>query len=298
MGRKQSPCRLYAQDGLRRDTVAKKLADFETKHGGAKIGKLERSLATERAKVEALSGIQNKVNVTRVPENVIRFGIMGDLHIGSMYAHEGALTGFLDRLADDGIEDCYVTGDVLEGHRVFRGQEFEVRDVGLDAQLNRLHRIECNPNVSIKFITGNHDASFKNECGVHVGKAIEQATEWKFLGEDQARIRFDTPAGRYELMLLHPGGGSSYALSYRPQKIAEQIEGGNKPHMIAIGHYHKAEMMPSYRNICMIQSGTFCKQTPFMARQGLAAHVGGWIVEVQVGEVHNSIKAEFVAVYV
>jgi hypothetical protein len=56
-------------------------------------------------------------------------------------------------------------------------------------------------------------------------------------------------------------------------------------------------MMPSYRNICMIQSGTFCKQTPFMARQGLAAHVGGWIVEVQVGEVHNSIKAEFVAVY-
>lgn len=34
-----------------------------------------------------------------------------------------------------------------------------------------------------------------------------------------------------------------------------------------------------------------------MARQGLAAHVGGWIIDVTVGENYNTIKGEFVAFY-
>ena len=57
-------------------------------------------------------------------------------------------------------------------------------------------------------------------------------------------------------------------------------------------------MMPSYRNVCGVQAGTFEKQTPFMARGGLAAHVGGWIIDVTVGDGCNRIKGEFVAVYV
>jgi len=86
--------------------------------------------------------------------------------------------------------------------------------------------------------------------------------------------------------------------SYRPQKITESLEGGTKPDMLAIGHYHKAELIPSYRNVAVLQAGTFERQTPFMARQGLAAHVGGWIVEAVVGNGHNRIKAEFIAFYV
>jgi hypothetical protein len=31
-----------------------------------------------------------------------------------------------------------------------------------------------------------------------------------------------------------------------------------------------------------------------MARGGLAAHVGGWIIDVTVGEDHNAVKGEFV----
>ena len=89
------------------------------------------------------------------------------------------------------------------------------------------------------------------------------------------------------MQLIHPGGGSSYALSYRPQKIVESLEGGTKPDMLAIGHYHKADYIPSYRNVATLQVGTFQRQTPFMSRQGLAAHVGGWIVDVTVGDGHN-----------
>ena len=67
--------------------------------------------------------------------------------------------------------------------------------------------------------------------------------------------------------------------------------------MLLIGHYHKAEFIPSYRNVTVIQTGTCQSQTPFMARQALSAHVGFWIVSVIPGKTYNRIKAEFIAFY-
>jgi hypothetical protein len=276
----------------------KTIATFETAHGQPKIKAMERQLEAERAKVNALAGVQNKVTVETRKDCRIKFALIGDTHIGSLYAHADALTGFYAFAAESGCEAVYHTGDALDGLRVYCGQELELRDVGMESQLARLADTKL-ADIETRFITGNHDQSFKTAAGVHVGKAIEAAAAgWRFLGEEQARVTWRTPAGDYSLMLLHPGGGTSYALSYRPQKIVESLGGGSKPDMLAIGHYHKAEWMPTYRNVCAVQAGTFQKQTPFMARQGLAAHVGGWIIDVTVGGGHNVVKGQFVAFYV
>jgi hypothetical protein len=63
------------------------------------------------------------------------------------------------------------------------------------------------------------------------------------------------------------------------------------------GHFHKAEFIPAYRNVAILQSGCFEWQTPFMQRIPTAAHVGGWTVEVQPGDSYNIVKAEFAAFY-
>lgn len=276
----------------------KGLGEFESAHGGGKIAALKHSLEVEKRKVEALADVQGKVVINRTKETTLRFAVTGDRHHGSLYHHGAALHAFYDFCKREGVKEVYDAGDLLDGHKVYKGQEFELRDLGFEAQMNSV--VKNSPDkVDTFFITGNHDASFKNAAGVPVGSCIgERVPQYKFLGEEQARVRWDTPNGKFELMLIHPGGGSSYALSYRPQKIVESLEGGTKPDMLAIGHYHKAEFMPSYRNVAVLQAGTFQRQTPFMARQGLAAHVGGWIVEVHVGEVHKVIKAEFAAFYV
>jgi DNA polymerase II small subunit/DNA polymerase delta subunit B len=276
----------------------KTLAEFETTHGAPKIKRLERQLATEHAKVEALADVQGKVRVETRNDCRIKFGLIGDTHIGSLYANTAALYSFYEYAADEGVSCVYHAGDALDGHRIYKGQEFELRDIGIEAQIERL--AECAPKCGIntRFITGNHDGSFKSLAGISAGKAIQSARpDWEFLGEEQARVEWQTPSGPFSLMLIHPGGGTSYALSYRPQKIIESLEGGTKPDMIAIGHYHKSEFIPSYRNVAVFQAGTFQRQTPFMARQGLAAHVGGWIVDVTVGDGHNVIRGEFVAFY-
>lgn len=279
--------------------MKKTIQHFEQEHGQPKIRSLKAQLAAEHAKLESVAGVQNKVVVEKARDCSFVFGMVGDKHMGSLHHHNDALHGYYDHAKSRGVEVVYDTGDLLDGHKIYRGQEFELRDVGLDAQVSRVCADHPRNGIITKFIMGNHDASFKNEAGVVSGKIIASGRDdMVFLGEDQARIEYQTPNGAFSIMLLHPGGGSSYALSYRPQKIVESLEGGTKPDLIAIGHYHKADMIPSYRNVCAIQTGTFQKQTPFMARQGLAAHVGGWIVEVTKGKGHNTIKAEFVAFYV
>ena len=107
--------------------------------------------------------------------------------------------------------------------------------------------------------------------------------DWKYIGPDIGDITFKINDDYdFKLRLIHPSGGTAYALSYHPQKLIEKMTYEEKPDLIAIGHYHKAEFIPNYCGISCIQSGCFQKQTPYMATKGLHAMVGGWIVEVYV----------------
>jgi predicted phosphodiesterase len=83
------------------------------------------------------------------------------------------------------------------------------------------------------------------------------------------------------LRVLHPGGGSSYAISYTSQKIVESYTGAEKPDILFDGHYHKAGY--NYiRGVHVVQTGCTQDQTPFMRKKRLAAHLGGWIIEFTV----------------
>jgi hypothetical protein len=82
------------------------------------------------------------------------------------------------------------------------------------------------------------------------------------------------------LRVVHPGGGSSYAISYRPQKIIESYEGGEKPSVALYGHYHKLDA-GNIRNVWFGQTGCSQDQTPFMRKKSIEAHVGGLIIELE-----------------
>lgn len=277
--------------------MQKGISEFELAHGQSKIKDLEKKLEIERAKVEALASDQKKISVEVSNDSVIRFGLTGDRHAGSLYHDPKALNSFYDYCETRGVSVVLDTGDMTDGHRVYRGQEFELRDLGFEKQIERINN-DSPRSIPTKFITGNHDASFKILAGAEIGKQIEKLVpEYEFLADTQARYKWETPNGDFTIDLLHPDGGSSYAISYRIQKIIESLEGGKKPDMLAVGHFHKAECLPTYRNVIGVQSGTFQRQTPFMARKGLQAHVGGWIFEIIIGNGTKIIRSEFVAYY-
>jgi hypothetical protein len=101
-----------------------------------------------------------------------------------------------------------------------------------------------------------------------------------YLGYMESDFELKAPHGSAIIKVIHAGGGSSYALSYSSQKLAESFTGGEKPAVCIIGHYHKMEYC-YVRNIHCLQAGTMQDQTLFMRKRKLAAHVGFCIVTLQ-----------------
>lgn len=210
----------------------------------------------------------------------IRFGVVSDNHINSKYTQITLLHDAYDRFEREGIKHVYNVGDIDEGEQMRKGHQYECYSQGADDHVDEIVRVyPKRTNITTHFITGNHDASFIKLSGIDIGKQIaNQRPDMNYLGQDDVIVNL-TPGCRLEVM--HPGGGSAYAWSYRPQKIVESLEGGTKPNVLLIGHYHKAEYL-FYRNVHIIQAGTTQAQTPWMRSKALHASLGYWIIELDV----------------
>jgi len=278
--------------------------------GSAGKEKIERQAAAIAELQEALMLMVKRTRPYEVPvrgtANTIRFAVVGDTQIGSLYQRTDALRLFYERCAAEGIRHVLHAGDVVDGWRVYRGHEFELQPGGRswpeqrDMFAAEVPRIDGLVTI---FITGNHEASYKKQIGMVVGDELQRIRpDWKFIGADVGEVVLKADNGqRFKVLLVHPGDrGNAYAVSYRLQKFIEAIPGGQKPNMVVLGHYHKALFMPNYRDVAGMLAGCFQSQTPYMASQAAAAHVGGWIITVTVGEKKKltaRMQAEFVSFY-
>ena len=124
--------------------------------------------------------------------------------------------------------------------------------------------------------------------GIDFGRFLELEakdrgrTDLHYLGYLEADVKMSVPGGGFSyLRNFHPGGGTAYAISYRPQKIVESLSGGEKPAVLISGHFHKLAGPMMIRNVWVILPGCTCDQTPFMRKKSIEAHVGFGILEMQ-----------------
>lgn len=211
---------------------------------------------------------------------IITFGLMGDTQICSKYTQLTYLHKFYDVCVERGIKTIYHTGDIDEGERMRAGHAYECYKHGADEHVNEIACVyPRREGVTTYFITGNHDASMIKHCGFDIGNAIAaRRSDMIYLGRDSANIHL-TP--NCTLRLRHPWNGTSYSLSYKTQKMVDGMRTANKPDILAIGHYHKAEYL-FYGDVHCFQTGCFQGDTPFTEGNGIAVHMGGWIVTVEV----------------
>jgi predicted phosphodiesterase len=224
----------------------------------------------------------------KVKAKHLRIGVFGDTHIGSKYYDPQLMKEAAKAFNAEDVDFVVHVGDITEGHyeNKRQGSVFELTEIGGDAQVDRAVKELSQIKKPIYAITGNHEHNtFFKLCGFDVGRQIEQRIpNFHYLGNMRGTI--ELPYGK-KLELLHPGGGTSYALSYKPQKIVESLEGGTKPDILLIGHFHKAIYM-YYRNVHTLMTGTLQSQTGFMRELGLAAHKGFYILDFEVGR--NGVK--------
>lgn len=212
---------------------------------------------------------------------VIRFGVASDTHLGSKYQQITHLNHFYDICEREEVPVVYVPGDLSEGIYSRRPGHIHERFLH-SADEQEQYIIDHWPRrkgIRTRFILGNHDATHIQNSGHDIGKAIHIAREdMDYLGQLNARV-YLTP--NCILELNHPLDGAAYALSYSLQKYIESIQGGTKPNILLNGHHHKA-MYLFYRNVHAFEAGTFQAQSSWMKGKRLAAHMGGWIVQVTV----------------
>jgi hypothetical protein len=216
------------------------------------------------------------------------FGLIGDTQFNSKYTQITYLRQFYDLCERREIPDVFHTGDIDEGEQMRVGHQYECYRQGADEHVYEIvERYPRRTGIKTRFITGNHDASIFKRSGTDIGKSIaEKRSDMVYLGRDVAKIEI-TP--NCILELRHPWDGTAYALSYRIQKMIEAMEADSKPNILAIGHYHKLEYL-FYRNVHCFQTGCFQSQTPFMRGKSISAHMGGWIITVEVDDAGHVLR--------
>lgn len=281
----------------------KKLVTIEelSDHLDAGVSKVKSALAALQKGGHNIHAISNGVNLSKmIPPSpptfidirkmrgkTIRFGVTGDNHLGSKYARLDVLNALFDIWRREGIEKVYCCGNMIDGDARFN--KFDLIAHGMEEQVNYfVANWPLRKGITTDFVTGDdHEGWYVQREGIDIGRFIEGRaiesgrTDLKYLGHMEADVVFKGTKRNVVMKVIHAGGGSAYATSYTAQKIVESYQGGEKPSILLIGHFHKAEY--GYpREVHCVQVGCTEDQTPFMRKKRIAAHLGGFICEVEI----------------
>jgi hypothetical protein len=218
------------------------------------------------------------------PDGSYVFAAIGDLHAASKHTRWDVREHLIREAEKANAQAIFDTGNWIDGEANFNRYDLEV--IGLEQQCQMLARRHPKTSLPIYAVSGDdHEGWYAQREGIDVGKYcanIMRAAghDWNDLGYQEAHVtlRHAGSGKTASLAVVHPGGGSAYALSYSIQKIVESYEGGEKPHAAFYGHYHKL-WAGIIRNIWVVQTGCAQDQTSFMRKKRLEAHVGGAIVQ-------------------
>lgn len=249
---------------------------------GANIHLIDGHYSVERTPRPRETGELARFSMTSTKDNRFEFGFVTDNHLGSKYERLDVLNDLYDRFAEAGITVVLNGGNWIDGEHRFNRHELLVH--GMDAQCAYLAKhYPKRDGITTYFVAGDdHEGWYAQREGVDIGRYAENKfreigrTDARYLGYIEADIPFvNANSGERVLVrLVHPGGGSAYALSYAMQKYVEALEGGDKPAAVLNGHYHKQEIF-NYRNVWIIQGGCTKDQDSFMRKKKIEAHVGG-----------------------
>jgi hypothetical protein len=217
-----------------------------------------------------------------------KFGAIGDTHLCSKQERLEELHDIYRIFEANGIRNVLHTGNYIDGEARFNKHELKVH--GLDAQLAYMgeHYPE-NKGIRTLMVSGDdHEGWYGQREGIDIGFTMQSVMERGGrrdlinLGYMECFIPLKHAKTGVTSMVhvVHPGGGSAYAISYTMQKQIEAYEGGEKPTIVLAGHYHKSDHL-YIRNVHGFQTGCFQDQTIFMRKKKLSAAIGGWVLFVR-----------------
>lgn len=275
----------YAKNGMSIDTYMKKFSlSHKELQGLLHIWELSGKkvdLVKEGDKVIFRKPLSKKMqmhksNLEDLNHNEIL--VVSDTHIGSIHCQLHLLNELYLEAYRRGVKVVLHIGDMTDGNYPNRPENPRQQSLhGFDEQAGYV--VDMYPEIegmTTYYILGSHDEThYKNGQATLDSWLSRCRKDMVYLGQDTGEIKID----KVKYVLDHPGGGSSQALSYKPQKRIEIIESHNKPKVLLIGHYHKSYAF-SYRNVQCVEVPSLCAKTQLQQKQGLINAVGGYFLNV------------------
>lgn len=216
----------------------------------------------------------------------IVLGFITDNHKCNRHHRQDVEDAAYKTFAAEGVTEVLNAGNWIDGEARFNKNELEV--FGMDRQID--HWASTTPQhkgITTRFISGDdHEGWYAQRECINIGNYAQMRAEklgredLKYIGHVESDIELKSGKGSAIMRLMHPGGGSSYAFSYAPQKIVESFQGGEKPPVLLIGHYHKFDYCYP-REVHVISGGCVEDQSMFMRKLKIAAHVGFSIIKLK-----------------
>jgi predicted phosphodiesterase/biotin operon repressor len=283
--------------GVSRETVIKLVDSLRAKHY-----QVELDEATKEVSVPDIPTKEFEPTQFQYYRKVYKIGFASDTHIGSKYSQMSLLYDAYSIFDDNKVDFIIHPGDLFDGNGMYRGHDQEVFLHGAKEQREyaRDNYPKSRRGIKTYVIGGQHDRSFYKHQGYDILEHLcEERDDLVYRGFYKATYQIKDVI----IEAQHPGGGVSYARSYRPQKIVENmvgsliyVEGVPIPHIVAFGHWHIPLHLPLYMGVDVIACPCFQRQTPYLEQLGLMPVVGCAIATITLDEVGklSSTKVEFV----
>ncbi len=158
-----------------------------------------------------------------------KFGACGDFHFGSLHERIDVVHSLYDIYESEGCTEVFNTGNWIEGEcRLNYG---DIGVFGMDDQIaHALKHWPRKEGMITYFVAGDdHEGWWQKSTRIVIGRHFEQMAreagrdDLRYIGYQEGHVEFPTKEGKAHMIVMHPGGGSAYAESYAPQKIAECV---------------------------------------------------------------------------
>ena len=253
---------------------------------------------------EIKPGNTQKLNIEYWKGDKIKLGFVSDTHLCSKFERLKELNLIYDIFADEGIRLVYHGGNYIEGE--WPKNKYEIHTRGITPQVEYfINNYPGRKGIVTKFIAGDdHEGWYAQRERINIGEYTQMKAEQagrkdlEYIGYLECDIPFEGIEGESWMRIMHGGGGTAYALSYTPQKIVESLQGGEKPRVLLLGHYHKIDYCFP-REVHVIQMGCYQDQTTWMRKQKIQAHIGGGILHMRLAKdgTINRIMPEFITFF-
>ena len=250
------------------------------------------------------TGNKTKLNIDYWKGDKIKLGLIADTHLCSTFERMEALNCIYDIFAGEKIELVYHGGNYIDGECRFNQYHLHTRGVTPQVEYF-VNNYPKRKGILTKFVAGDdHEGWYIQRERLNIGEYTQMKAEkagrndLEYIGYVEADVYFEGLKGGSWMRVMHGGGGTAYALSYTPQKIVESLQGGEKPRILLLGHYHKLDWCFP-REVHCIQMGCTQDQTPWMRKKKIQAHVGAEILELILAPdgTINRVKLEYITFF-